>query len=78
MLRAEVESQSELGKKVQYVMRSGNLVSDDIILSIIRDRLKQLLMEKNMLGLFLMVFPRTLSQANSFSDMLNSLNLEIK
>ena len=57
MLRAEVESQSELGKKVQYVMRSGNLVSDDIILSIIRDRLKQLLMEKKKISvLFLMVF----------------------
>lgn len=38
-LRAEIASQSALGKKVQAVMDAGELVSDDIILDIIRDRL---------------------------------------
>lgn len=38
-LRAEIASNSPLGQKVQAVMDAGNLVSDDIIMDIIRDRL---------------------------------------
>lgn len=40
-LRAEIDSQSELGQKVQSVMDAGELVSDDIIMAIIKDRLSR-------------------------------------
>ena len=36
LLRAEIKSNSELGQQVQSVINSGNLVSDDIILNIIK------------------------------------------
>ena len=40
-LRAEIASNSPLGRKVQAVMDAGDLVSDDIIMDIIRDRLSR-------------------------------------
>lgn len=40
-LRAEIASNSPLGQKVQKVMDAGQLVSDDIILDIIKDRLSR-------------------------------------
>lgn len=40
-LRAEIQSGSDLGKKVQSVMDAGDLVSDDIIMAIIEDRLSR-------------------------------------
>lgn len=40
-LRAEIASGSELGQKVQAVMDAGELVSDDIIMAIIEDRLSR-------------------------------------
>lgn len=40
-LRAEIASNSPLGQKVQEVMNAGQLVSDDIIMDIIRDRLSR-------------------------------------
>ena len=41
MLRAAVAAQTEVGKKAQAVMKAGGLVSDDIVIGIIRDRIKE-------------------------------------
>ena len=41
MLRAAVKAESELGLQVKEVMASGGLVSDDIIIALIEERIQQ-------------------------------------
>ena len=41
MLRAAVKAQSELGKKAKAVMDAGGLVSDDIIIGLVKDRIQE-------------------------------------
>lgn len=67
MLRAAVAAQTEVGKKAQAVMKAGGLVSDEIVVGIIRDRIKE---EDCRLGFILDGFPRTLVQAQALDKML--------
>ena len=41
MLRAAVNAQSELGKKVEKVMASGGLVTDEIIIALVKTRIEE-------------------------------------
>ena len=67
MLRAAVSAQTEVGKKAEAVMKAGGLVSDDIVVGIIRDRIQE---EDCKFGFILDGFPRTLKQAKALDDML--------
>ncbi len=72
MLRAAVASGSEIGLKAKAVMAAGALVSDDIMIGIIRDAIKQC---PN--GFILDGFPRTVQQALALDAMLLDLNQKI-
>lgn len=62
MLRSAVKAGSPLGQKVQEVMASGALVSDDIIIELIEDRIQE---EDCKNGFLLDGFPRTIPQAEA-------------
>lgn len=69
MLRDAVSSGSEEGKQAKDIMISGGLVPDDVVLKIIRNRIKR---EDCKLGFILDGFPRTLEQAQMLDALLAS------
>ncbi|MCK5263733.1 MAG: adenylate kinase [Gammaproteobacteria bacterium] len=65
MLRAAVKAGTELGKEAKKVMDAGGLVSDDLILGLVKERIQ----ESDCANGFLFDgFPRTLAQADSLKD----------
>jgi len=70
LLRAAVIAGSELGKKAKSAMDAGALVSDDIVIGLIRERISQS-DAKN--GYILDGFPRNIPQAEALDQMLNEL-----
>lgn len=70
ILRRHVKEMTDLGKKAKYAMDNGELVSDDIILNMMNNRL----IEKDCdNGYILDGFPRTIPQAEGLDHILNKL-----
>jgi adenylate kinase len=67
ILRAAIASGSELGRKVEGIMRRGDLVTDEIVIGLIEDRLPEV--DASGGGIF-DGFPRTLAQARALDHML--------
>ena len=65
ILREAVHSGSELGQAVHAVMERGELVGDDLIIGIVRERLTQ---PDAVAGFVLDGFPRTATQANALDE----------
>ncbi len=70
LLRAAVAARTELGKKAKAVMEAGQLVSDDIVLGIIQERLAK---PDSKGGFILDGFPRNIPQAQALDAMLARL-----
>jgi len=75
MLRAEVDSGSELGKQAKEIMDAGGLVSDQIILGLIKNRITE---DDCMDGFLLDGFPRTIAQAEGLAGMAVELDFVIE
>jgi adenylate kinase len=67
ILRAAVRDGSELGLKVKAVMEAGDLVSDDLVVALVKERFAQ---PDAARGALLDGFPRTLAQARALDAML--------
>ena len=65
MLRSAIKSGSELGKKAKQVMDAGQLVSDDIIIELVKERIAEPDCQN---GFLLDGFPRTIPQADAMRD----------
>jgi adenylate kinase len=70
ILRAEMDAGTELGTRVRDVIDRGDLVSDDLMIELIRNRLEQPDTEA---GFVLDGFPRTLVQAEALDSILSDI-----
>ena len=71
LLRAAVKAKSKLGKLAKAAMNSGELVSDDLVISIIEERLMQ---SDTRRGFILDGFPRNIPQAQALDNKLGWMN----
>ncbi|HEV7325412.1 MAG TPA: adenylate kinase [Bosea sp. (in: a-proteobacteria)] len=74
MLRAAVAAGTPIGLKAKSVMDAGGLVSDEIVIGIVADRIEEADAKK---GFILDGFPRTLAQAEALDTMLAGKGLKL-
>jgi len=74
IIRAMKERDSDLGRELKAVYDRGDLVSDDLMIRIIEDRLEQ---DDAQEGFILDGFPRTLPQAEALDAMLRDLDRKL-
>ncbi|CAK6701350.1 adenylate kinase [Synechococcus sp. CCY9201] len=73
LLRSEVAAGSELGREAEAVMARGELVSDALVLAIVRNRLQD-----HTAGWLLDGFPRNTAQAAALGELLEELQQQIE
>ena len=74
ILRQAVKDNTELGARAKTVMGAGQLVPDDIVIGLIKERIRQ---EDCKTGFILDGFPRNITQAEKLSETLQDMNLAI-
>jgi adenylate kinase len=74
MLRAAIEADTPLGRQLKPILESGRLVSDDLMIQLIRNRLE----EADAAGGFVLDgFPRTWAQAQALDTMLREIGRDM-
>ena len=74
ILRQSVQNETNLGIKVKDIMAEGKLVSDDLVLDVIKERISE--SDCNQ-GFILDGYPRNIAQAESLNIVLNDINRNI-
>ena len=74
MLREAVKNGTEMGRKAKTYMDQGGLVPDEVVIGIVKDRLREKDCEK---GFILDGFPRTIPQAQALDRVVKELGKEI-
>jgi len=74
MLRAAVAAETKVGLKAKAFMESGKLVTDEVVVGIIADRIEEDDCKK---GFLLDGFPRTVAQAEALSQLLKNKGLKV-
>ncbi len=74
MLRAAVAAGTPIGVRAKAIMDAGNLVSDDVVIGIVEERIEQPDARK---GFILDGFPRTIAQADALEAMLAGKGLKL-
>ena len=74
MLRAAISKETEIGMQAKSIIDKGELVSDEIVIEIVRDRIFSTELEY---GYMLDGFPRTLAQAEKLDQILSDRNQKI-
>jgi len=72
LLRDEIKSGSELGKEIDSIISGGNLVSDELIVRLMQEKINMININKPFI---LDGFPRTLVQAKKLDEMLITLGV---
>ncbi len=70
IFREAVAAGTELGRKVKHILESGELVPDEIVNEVVRERLSEPDCEK---GFILDGYPRTVAQAEALDEMLREM-----
>lgn len=74
LLRSAASRNDDLGIKLKEIMSSGTLVSDDIVISLLKEKLVE---NRNSNGFIFDGFPRTVNQAIELDKLLNELEMNI-
>ena len=74
ILRQSVKNETNLGRKVKDIMAKGKLVSDDLVLDVIKERVSQSDCDQ---GFILDGYPRNIIQAESLNMVLKDINRNI-
>ena len=74
ILRQSVKNKTDLGNKVKNIMAKGELVSDDLVLDVIKERVSQ---SDCNLGFILDGYPRNITQAESLNIVLKDIDRNI-
>ncbi len=74
LLREEMGSESDLGKKLKNIMAKGEFVDDELVLSLVSKKIESIECKS---GFILDGFPRNLSQAKSLDILLNEMSKSI-
>jgi adenylate kinase len=74
MLREAIANGSELGRQVEPILERGELVPDDLMISLIRERLSR---EDTAEGFVLDGFPRTMAQAEALDAVLREIGRDL-
>lgn len=75
VLRRQIKEGTELGKVADSYISKGHLIPDDLMVSILRDELKQNVAEGK--GVIFDGFPRTIPQAEALEKMLEEMGREL-